>query len=250
MPLRHSPFCGQLAAKAVGIIARITGGDQHLMHFQMKWLAASYGYPADLVESCLPSEKKKALLECVASVRAVPGDIVECGVYRAGGTVLVADALQAHSSSKHIYGFDTFEGMPEALAQDGMPNGKKKYGRGVLGNTSLALVNEKIRLLGHSDRVSFHKGYFQITLPRVVVDTIRVSLAMIDCDQYAGARFCLEFLYPRVNAGGMILIDDYSSPNESDTPGVKIAVEEFMRDKPEGESLKALALSLYGFVKV
>jgi O-methyltransferase len=216
----------------------------------LKLLASKlFGYKTDLVESCFQPEKRQALLYYLNNSMEIPGDIIECGVYRAGVTLIMADALRSSRSSKIIHGFDSFEGMPEALNQDALPTGKIVYHRGVLSTTSLALVMEKIKVFGHQERVTFYQGFFQDVMPRVISDDARFSLVLIDCDQYAGAKFCLEFLYNKVNPGGMILIDDYFLSQKFDTPGVKIAVDEFLVSKPEADKLEHLALSLYGFKK-
>jgi len=231
--------------------AKLTKQDYHLAAFRLKRLASKlFGYRIDMVESCLQLEKRQALLSCLYHSMEIPGDIIECGVYRAGVTLIMADALKSSGSSKTIHGFDSFEGMPEALTQDALPTGEIVYHRGVLSATSLALAMEKIKVFGHQGRVTFYQGFFQDVMPRVISDEARISLALIDCDQYAGTKFCLEFLYDKVNPGGMILIDDYFLSRNLDTPGVRIAVDEFLAGKTEANNLKQLALSLYGFKKI
>jgi O-methyltransferase len=162
----------------------------------------------------------------------------------------MADALSSSGSAKIIYGFDSFEGMPEAQSQDALPGGQIVYNRGVLAHTSLAMVEEKMKVFGHQDRVIFHRGFFQDSMPRAISDDSGFSFVLVDCDQYAGTKFCLELLYDKVNPGGMILIDDYYLPEDVKTPGVKIAVDEFLQGKPEEHHLQHLALSLYGFKKL
>lgn len=90
--------------------------------------------------------------------------------------------------------------------------------------------------------------YFEDTIPKVLAGKGQFALILIDCDQYAGTKFCLEYFYGRMSRGGMILIDDYFTPVGQDIVGVKVAVDEFLEDKPE--KLEQLALSLYGFRKV
>jgi hypothetical protein len=250
MSIRDHQLYGRLVRLSNLAVARITGRDQHLTHYRMKWLASKVlHWPADLVESCLPPEKQRGLLASVERVKDIEGDIVECGVFRAGGTVLIADALRAQQSKKRIFGFDSFEGMPEAMDEDTMSDGRKVYVAGVLSATSIELVREKVRRFGHADRVTFYKGYFQDSMPGALAPSARVSLALIDCDQYAGTKYCLEFLYDKVAAGGMVLFDDYEAADEIDTPGVKRAVSEFLRGKPEDGQVVPVGGTLYGMVK-
>ena len=250
MSFRNSRAYARLVRFSVSSIARITGREWHLTHYRAKWVANRvFHFPVDLVESCLPPEKQKALLDCVERVRDVDGDIVECGVYRAGGTLLMADALRAAGSAKRILAFDSFEGMPDATEHDAMSDGKVVYEAGVLSTTSLELVTEKIRRFGHANRVSFYKGYFEQTLPAAILPGQRISMALIDCDQYSGTKFSLEHLYDKVSPGGMLLFDDYDAPVGLDTPGVKVAVTEFLHGKPEEGKVARLGGSLYGVQK-
>lgn len=251
MPLMASRLYNQFILCLVTALSKLTNQDFQSMHFRLKWFAYKlFCYKTDLVESCLQPEKRQVLLYCLQNTKDIPGDIIECGVYRAGITLVMADALRSSGSSKIIHGFDSFEGMPEAVIQDALPTGQIVYHQGVLSTTSLALVKEKKKVFGHQDRVVFHKGFFQDTMPGVISPDSRFSFVLIDCDQYAGTKFCLEFLYDRVNPGGMILIDDYFVPENLDTPGVKIAVDEFLQGKSEAGLLGQLALSLYGFKKL
>jgi hypothetical protein len=251
MSIRDSNVYGRFVNLSVLAVARITRRDQHLTHYRMKWLASKLlRWPADLVETCLPAEKQAGLLNCIERVKDVDGDIVECGVSRAGGTILMADALRAQQSPKRIFAFDSFEGMPEAVDQDTLSDGRRVYVAGVLSSTSIELVREKARRFGHADRVTFHKGYFQESMPRAIAPNARVSLALIDCDQYAGTYYCLEYLYEKVPPGGMMLFDDYEGAGEIDTPGVKRAVTDFLQGRPESGRVVPIGGSLYGMVKV
>jgi len=47
---------------------------------------------------------------------------------------------------------------------------------------------------------------------------------------YESYRQCLEFFYPRMASGGIILLDEYKDPP---WPGCTQAVDEFMAGKPE-----------------
>ncbi len=57
----------------------------------------------------------------------------------------------------------------------------------------------------------------------------RVAWAHIDVDIYAAVRDCLEYLYPRMAPGGMIVLDDYGFPS---CPGARRAVDEFFAGRP------------------
>jgi len=57
---------------------------------------------------------------------------------------------------------------------------------------------------------------------------LRFSLVHLDVDLYESTRRSLEFLYPRLSPGGILLSHDYSSE-----PGVRMAFDSFFAEKPE-----------------
>jgi hypothetical protein len=75
--------------------------------------------------------------------------------------------------------------------------------------------------------VSYYKGCFPDTAGPVA--ELRFSFVHFDVDLYEGTRACLEFFYPRMIPGGIMLSHDYSILR-----GVRQAFQEFMADKPEG----------------
>lgn len=143
------------------------------------------------------------------------GDNAEVGVYK-GGTAL----LIAKNSTKKLFLFDTFNGMPEVNKDLDLHN------TGDFNDTSVIYVSE---LLKDQTNVSIHKGLF----PKETGIRIRnrlFSFVHLDCDIYESVKRSLEFFYPRMYLGGIIALDDY---NELNCPGAKLAVDEFFKDKPE-----------------
>jgi hypothetical protein len=67
-------------------------------------------------------------------------------------------------------------------------------------------------------------GHFEKTL--VYFADKRFCFVHLDCD----LRCCLDFFYPRVVPGGIILLDEYDDPAWS---GCNVAVDEFLPGKPE-----------------
>lgn len=221
--------------------------DPLVVQFKIAWLFRNKN---DLLHSCYPDEKKKGIIDIIDSVALkIEGDIAECGCYRGGGTILIAEIIKERGLNKHIYAFDTFEGMPKATEQDRMVNGHIHYSKGILGDTSLRLVQTKARYFKVDNIITFSKGYFQDTIPLIIGAEQKFSIIIIDPDQFEGTKCCLNFFYPKMAKGGIVLIDDYSIPEENliDTPGVKLATDEFLSDKPE--KIIHLAHSMFYFVK-
>lgn len=163
---------------------------------------------------------ERALVEA----RDTSGEVWECGVYRGGSALFIKGCLAAQGSAKTLRLFDTFSGHPASGAWD-------KHPVGLFSDTSEAEV--RARFEGLSD-VVFHPGVIPTTFAGLEGSTI--SFAHIDVDQYQAVLDCLAFIYPRMVAGGYILLDDYGC---SECPGARRAVDEFMVGKVE--TLTAIA---------
>jgi O-methyltransferase len=148
----------------------------------------------------------------------IPGDIVECGVWRGGSMMAIAlTLLRLGDQSRDLYLFDTFEGMPSPTAQDvdfagragasKVAAGTQADGRGWL-YVSLEEVRQAVLGTGYDPaRVHFVKGKVEDTLPARAPQ--QVSLLRLDTDWYESTRHELRHLYPRLARGGVLIIDDY-----------------------------------------
>jgi O-methyltransferase len=169
------------------------------------------------------------LLEMIDRTLAVDGDVAECGVFRGGTLVPMAVYSKQRASAKRLLGFDSFEGFDNAILLDiGMNAPPEPYKRvGAWSHTSASRVLAKLRLFG-ADNVSLIPGYFRDSLPRC--SQRRFSFVHLDIGIYQAYKECLEFFYPRMNPGGIILVNDYNDPP---WPGCNKAVDEFLSGKPE-----------------
>lgn len=149
------------------------------------------------------------------------GEIWEAGVYQGGTAALLAHLIRrTQPRGKHALRlFDSFEGLPEALA------GIDLHHKGEFADTSLEAAKQ---IVGPGDFISYHPGWLPGTL--APYGSSRIRLAHIDLDLYRSTLETLAFVYPRVIAGGIIVIDDYGFVS---CPGVLKAVDEFLSDKPE-----------------
>lgn len=172
----------------------------------------------------------KIIFRLMKSVAQLPGDMVECGVYR--GATLVPEALYLAQNkiSKTLCGCDSFAGFDEAvlseIALGGGHDPQKKVGG--FGDASPGLIKNNLRRLGIDDRVHLLKGYFQDTLHEL--KDRRFCFVHLDCDLYDSYKTCLDFFYPRLVPGGIILFDEYNDPA---WPGCNKAVDEFLQGKQE-----------------
>ena len=146
----------------------------------------------------------------------LPGDIAEVGVYTGASAKLICEAR----GSKPLHLFDTFEGLPESSAKDrNVYNNKSKP------QYACSLESVQDYLHDYAD-LHFYKGLFPTTAEPVRDRTF--CFVHIDVDLYESTLACLQFFYPRLVPGGILLSHDYSI-----LAGVKAAFTEFLADKPE-----------------
>lgn len=181
-------------------------------------------------------DRLKRLAQFTLQTNLIEGDIAEIGVYK-GGTAY----LMAKCSQKSLFLFDTFKGMPKVSSHD-------LHHEGDFADTSLQEVGRFVSSARtNSKDIHFVEGVFPQSAPKIVEDR-QFSLVHIDVDIYQSVKDCLEYFYPRMIKGGIIVLDDVLEPN---CPGAKRAFEEFMQGKPE--SLEGLGFepcySQVAFVK-
>ncbi len=143
----------------------------------------------------------------------IPGDFAELGVWRGNTASILAHYAQL--SGRRAVLFDTFEGFDQRDIQ-----GVDSLKRTEFANTSVRLATDVIGDAVQS--CDFVPGRFPESLrPEHTRGYAAVSL---DCDLYEPMRAALEFFYPLLPHGGLLLIHDYNNPAWE---GVKLAVDEF-----------------------
>jgi hypothetical protein len=170
----------------------------------------------------------------------IPGDLVECGVWNGGSVLLMALALKHFGdTTRKIYLYDTFEGMPRPGDLDRDWKGVAAIGEweamksvnpeGInwgFGGT-VETVQEVVFSSGYPrENFVFVKGMVEQTIPGVRPE--RIALLRLDTDFYASTHHELVHLYPLVSPGGMLIIDDYGC-----FQGARIAVDQYFRENPE-----------------
>jgi O-methyltransferase len=148
----------------------------------------------------------------------VPGDFVECGVWKGGSAGVMGLVLKHRQPKRTLHLFDSFEGLPEPTIEDGAFAAQYSGGRASGALTSvnqcrsdLPEVEEFLfRRLGlNRALIKFHAGWFQDTIPQGVASLGNISVLRLDGDWYESTRICLEYLYPLVSAGGVVILDDF-----------------------------------------
>ncbi|MGQ9896573.1 MAG: TylF/MycF/NovP-related O-methyltransferase [Acidobacteriota bacterium] len=166
-------------------------------------------------------ERLFALINAVRYITqaGIPGDLVECGVWRGGSMMAVAHMLKRLGcNDRCLYLFDTYEGMtrPDSLDVDyaGKPAltefeaAKKTKDSSSWCYASLEEVYENIASTGYDmSKVKFVKGKVETTIPASAPS--QISLLRLDTDWYQSTKHELVHLFPRLSEGGVLIIDDY-----------------------------------------
>lgn len=161
----------------------------------------------------LLSDDRLAVIQALCKrVENIEGSTAEFGVYQGGSAKVISDALP----NKMLHLFDTFTGIPI----------KGQIDIHEVGDFSDTSVDAVRKIVG--DRNTwYHIGLFPAGYTGV---SEMFCLVHLDCDQYQSMKDSLEFFYPRMSVGGIIIIDDYGWQR---CPGVKKSVDAFLSNKKE-----------------
>jgi O-methyltransferase len=186
------------------------------------------------------ADKVYALIQAVRYVtrHQIPGDVVECGVWRGGSMQAAARTLlSVGDTTRELYLFDTFEGMPppgerdirrsdDRSAEELMAEEARERSL-VWAVATLEDVQDGFAQIPYpSERIHFVKGRVEETIPSDAPE--RISILRLDTDWYDSTRHELEHLYPRLSPGGVLLLDDYGY-----WEGAREAVDEFLEQTGE-----------------
>lgn len=153
----------------------------------------------DITNSEVLRNSHKKYFEYVTA-NAIDGIWLEFGVYT-GFTIKILTEL----TNSHVYGFDSFKGLPEDWNKSDDDIMKQGY---------FALNENDIRLyitrqFANIDNVSFVSGWFDQTLPQFVEEHQEpYAVIHIDCDLYASTKTILDILRPKLIPGTIILFDE------------------------------------------
>lgn len=165
---------------------------------------------------------------------SIPGDFVECGVWKGGSMMAVARTLlDTGITDRKLYLFDTFEGMTPPTERDKDFQGGtaadilKREDRDssiYWGCCPLEHVRRNLERTGYStEQMTFIKGRVEQTIPENAPDTI--AFLRLDTDWYESTYHELRHLYPRLSPGGVLIIDDYGH-----WAGARSAVDQYVTE--------------------
>lgn len=203
-----------------------------------------WDYENNFYLSCDPSRIAKILAhyELYKIAENIAGDIVECGVFKGVSLCRFAifrDILK--NNSKKIIGFDTFARFPETKfnlafhekhGSDSSSWSTDEEGR----KRHVEISQESISkdqlytILKHKKikSVELVEGDITQTVPKYIKEhkDLKISLLNLDVDIFEPTVTVLEYLYPMISKGGVLILDDYGK-----FPGETKAVDDYFKDK-------------------
>ncbi len=157
---------------------------------------------------------------CYIIKNNIPGDFVECGVWKGGSAMMMALILNRyHETNRKLYLYDTFEGMSEPTEMDKTAKGTEaaalmKNKRNKESDTSvwcyspLEEVKKNLLFTGYpEEQIQYIKGKVEDTLHLHLPG--KLALLRLDTDWYESTRAELQFLYPLLEKKGVMIIDDF-----------------------------------------
>jgi O-methyltransferase len=163
----------------------------------------------------------------------IPGSFVECGVWKGGNTMAALQMmLLMGEHTREVYLYDTFEGMAKptevdvrindgASAQSMLEAEIKTTESHMWCYSPLDQVKNDVNKVGYpQDLLTFIKGKVEDTIPKTM--PTQISVLRLDTDWYESTIHELEYLYPLLSPGGILIIDDYGCWN-----GCRKAVDEY-----------------------
>lgn len=206
-------------------IADLSAADQHIIRRVSPFTMTSL-------------ERRASLLGAVDHIvkHRIAGDIVECGVWRGGSMMAVALALMARGdTSRHLYLYDTFEGMSEPTAHDKAISGELAQTQlertdrehPLWAVSGLEDVKANLASTGYpAERIHYVQGKVEDTIPATLPK--QIALLRLDTDWYESTRHELQHLYPLLAKHGPLIIDDYGH-----WQGARQAVDEYFANAAE-----------------
>lgn len=184
---------------------------------------------------------KRRLMDWASTEIDGPVDYIEFGVYK-GSTIKEMTHRFSHKQSR-FYGFDTFEGLPDAWVSTwGGHHIKMDRDKGTLNSEGMPVILD--------DRVYLYKGLFQDTLPQFLDEVLggqrdesRPMFINIDSDIYSAALYILTMLHPYLRHGDLVYFDEFfDSINEY------AALNDYMRSYYVKDNFKPLARAYDSFL--
>lgn len=138
----------------------------------------------------------------VGETAGIDGGFLEVGVWRGGTGALIARRASLIGSTEPVYLCDTFAGVVKASVKDNL------YTGGEHSDTSAETVSQLLASMGLRN-AQLLKGIFPEETGLAIPSDQRFRFCHIDVDVYESARDVLDWVWPRLSVGGVVVFDDF-----------------------------------------
>ena len=151
----------------------------------------------------------------------IEGAFVECGVWRGGSALAFClTTLQSDGHLRPVYLFDTFEGFVDTGEQDFQLSDGRNASRLFDLDKNYVCEASLIDVQNGFDAIEYPKNlvnYRVGDITRTTIDQLpgKIALLRLDTDYYESTKWELENLYPLLQTGGILIVDDYDHWNGS-----------------------------------
>jgi|TARA_B110000037_G_C16993177_1_gene453982 hypothetical protein len=201
-------------------VAEITSDEKKILESISKFALSSKANQWSIIQSLKHIKNKN-----------IPGDIIECGVYKGGSLILINLFVKYFDLNKKIIGYDTFEeGFNQISEFDTDPKGRKidkPDFEKVFFPSKQDVINNLLSCnIKNEDLPVLIKGKTEDTLKDDKNVPDHISFLRLDTDLYESTRDQLEILYPKLSKGGILHLDDYGH-----CPGARKAIDEYFKSE-------------------
>lgn len=137
----------------------------------------------------------------------IPGDAIECGVWRGGATIFMREVLDSLGDDRRVWAADSFAGLPAPDAAYPADADLFLCNIDFLAVPRADVERNFSRFNVDTQNVVFLEGFFRETLPTLGDETW--SLVRLDGDLYESTILAMTHLYPNLSPGGFLIVDDY-----------------------------------------
>ena len=159
----------------------------------------------------------------------LPGEIVECGVFKGASLsrFIKFRALLENTFSRKIIAFDVFGDFPEADYPDDVAVRAQFVQAAGESGIALNTFEQVLQGLNLDANIQLVRGDVRKTVPSYMQTNpqLKISLLHIDVDLFEATKVCLDTLYPHVVSGGIVILDDYGAFS-----GANKAIDAYFKD--------------------
>jgi hypothetical protein len=145
----------------------------------------------------------------------------------------------------HLYGFDSFKGLPSPKGIDNHPHWKEGIWSFSIEDFKRILKSAGVK----EPEYTLVPGFYSESLSRNTMEKLnlkKAGLIYVDCDLYESTVPVLNFVSPILQTGTVIAFDDFYCFNGDPDRGEQLALREFLQQNPEIQLVDYLNIGWHG----